>query len=215
MSSLFTNEAIIVKYAETYFKNDIIFVHGEPAEKLYFIHKGRVKAAVYTENSEKILDIYAAGELIGGLDVFYSQTRSFAAIASSEEKTVLIGLPFDRIDALLKTNAILSYQLMQMTYSNLRRMMVHLEFAGILDHKLRFLSSIEYLLKYGFFNKIAPTLEELSNLSNTPIEKNTIVVNELEAYGLVELLENGKLLIKLPEKLLGYVANYRRVVSRK
>ncbi len=215
MRNLFTNEAIIAKYAETYYKDDIIFIHGEPAEKLYFIHKGRVKAAVYTENSEKILDIYVEGDLIGGLDVFYSQTRSFTAIASSEEKTFLIGLPFDRIDVLLKTNASLSYQLMQMTYSNLRRMMIHLEFAGILDHKMRFLTSIEYLLKYGFFNRISPTLEELSNLSNTIIEKNIIIVKELEAYGLVEHFEDDRISIKLPEKLLGYIANYRRVVSRK
>ncbi len=215
MRSLFSNEAIIAKYAETYEKDDIIFIHGEPAEKLYFVHKGKVKAAVYTENSEKILDIYVQGELIGGLGVFYLQSRSFTAVAIDEDKTILIGLPFDRIDILLKTNALLSYQLMQMTYSNLRRMMVHLEFAGLLDHKMRFLALIEYLLKYGFFQKINPSLEELSNISNTPIEKNTVVVKELEAYDLVSLLENGKLVIKLPEKLLGYIENYRRIVSRK
>ncbi len=215
MRSLFSNEAIIAKYAETYYKNDIIFINGEPAEKLYFIHKGRVKAAVYTENSEKILDIYIEGELVGGLDVFYSQTRSFTAIASDDDVTILIGLPFDRIDVLLKTNSLLSYQLMQMTYSNLRRMMVHLEFSGILDHKLRFLVSLEYLLKYGFLQKINPTLEELSNLSNTPLEKNTIVIKELEAYDLVELQKNGKIIVKLPEKLLGYIQNYRRVVTKK
>ena len=215
MRSLFSNEAIIAKYAETYEKDDIIFIHGEPAEKLYFVHKGKVKAAVYTENSEKILDIYVEGELIGGLGVFYLQSRSFTAVAIDEDKTILIGLPFDRIDILLKTNAVLSYQLMQMTYSNLRRMMVHLEFAGLLDHKMRFLALIEYLLKYGFFQKINPSLEELSNISNTPIEKNTVIVKELEAYDLVSLLENGKLVIKLPEKLLGYIENYRRIVSRK
>ena len=215
MRSLFSNEAIIAKYAETYEKDDIIFIHGEPAEKLYFVHKGKVKAAVYTENSEKILDIYVQGELIGGLGVFYLQSRSFTAVAIDDDKTILIGLPFDRIDILLKTNALLSYQLMQMTYSNLRRMMVHLEFAGLLDHKMRFLALIEYLLKYGFFQKINPSLEELSNISNTPIEKNTVVVKELEAYDLVSLLENGKLVIKLPEKLLGYIENYRRIVSRK
>jgi CRP-like cAMP-binding protein len=212
--NLFANEAIIAKYAEEYHKNDIIFIHGEPAEKIYFVHKGKVKGAIYTENSEKILDIYVQGDLVGGLDVFYLQSRSFTAIAV-DNTTILIGLPFDRIGVLLKTNASLSYQLMQMTYSNLRKMMVHLEMAGVLDHKMRFLLLIEYLLKYGFYQKIDPTLEELSNMSNTPIERNIVILKELQAYDLVELLENGKVIVKLPEKLLGYIENYKRVISKK
>jgi CRP-like cAMP-binding protein len=54
------------KTVQTFHKNEIVFSQGEPADRVFFIQKGRVKAVVLSEQGkEAVVGIFEPGQFFG------------------------------------------------------------------------------------------------------------------------------------------------------
>lgn len=69
-----------IMYPASYPAGSHLFWEGDPADKLYFIDKGRVKVTKATdEGKQLIIYMYQEGDLFGQVDPFHESVHSFGA----------------------------------------------------------------------------------------------------------------------------------------
>ena len=83
-----------------YDKGDTIFREGEPADRIHFVHIGRVKIVKSAGNRDIILEILGPGEPVGAVAVF--ERRPFPASAVTLEATGILSIPEREFFALLE-----------------------------------------------------------------------------------------------------------------
>jgi len=83
-----------------YDKGDTIFREGEPADRIHFVHIGRVKIVKSAGNRDIILEILGPGEPVGAVAVF--ERRPFPASAVTLEASGILSIPEREFFALLE-----------------------------------------------------------------------------------------------------------------
>src|SRR6185436_16492584 len=81
-------------------KGETIFREGEPADRIHFVHIGRVKIVKSAGNRDIILEILGPGEPVGAVAVF--ERRPFPASALTLEATGIRSIPEREFFALLE-----------------------------------------------------------------------------------------------------------------
>jgi CRP-like cAMP-binding protein len=74
-----------------YDKGETIFTEGEPAERIHFVHIGRVKIVKAAGGRDVILEILGPGEPVGAVAVF--ERRPFPASAVTLEPSGILSIP--------------------------------------------------------------------------------------------------------------------------
>ena len=117
-----------------YDKGDTIFREGEPADRIHFVHIGRVKIVKAAGERDIILEILGPGEPVGAVAVF--ERRPFPASAITLEPSGILSIPEREFFALLeKRPEMMRHVLAGLTY---RLMMVNKRLAdlvGSADHR--------------------------------------------------------------------------------
>jgi CRP-like cAMP-binding protein len=72
-------------------KGDVIFREGDAADRIYFIHAGRVKITKSAGDRDIILEILGPGEAVGAVAAF--EQRAFPASAAAIEPSELLSIP--------------------------------------------------------------------------------------------------------------------------
>ncbi|MDP9191442.1 MAG: Crp/Fnr family transcriptional regulator [Acidobacteriota bacterium] len=83
-----------------YDKGDTIFLEGDPADRIHFVHFGRVKIVKAAGGRDVIVEILGPGEPVGAVAVF--ERRPFPAGAVTLEPTGIISIPEREFFALLE-----------------------------------------------------------------------------------------------------------------
>jgi CRP-like cAMP-binding protein len=117
-----------------YDKGDTIFSEGEPADRIHFVHIGRVKIVKAAGGRDVILEILGPGEPVGVVAVF--ERRPFPASALTLEPSGILSIPEREFFALLeKRPEMMRHLLAGLTY---RLMMVNKRLAdmtGSAEHR--------------------------------------------------------------------------------
>jgi CRP/FNR family transcriptional regulator len=110
-----------------YDKGDIIFREGEPADRIHFVHVGRVKIVKAAGTRDLILEILGPGEPVGAVAVF--ERRPFPASAITLEPSGILSIPEREFFTLLETRPEMMRRLLAgLTY---RLMMVNKRMADL------------------------------------------------------------------------------------
>lgn len=85
-SSCFTRYNLLllmqIMYFHTLSKGSAIYREGDPADKMYFIRKGRVKVTkLSVEGKEYIMYLFQEGDFLGQFDPYHDSKQSFTAQA--------------------------------------------------------------------------------------------------------------------------------------
>ena len=84
-----------------YEKGDAIFREGDPADRIYFVHVGRVKIVKSAGGRDVILEILGPGEPVGAVAVF--ERRPFPASAITLEPSSILSIPEREFFTLLES----------------------------------------------------------------------------------------------------------------
>jgi len=83
-----------------YDKGETIFREGDPADRIHFVHIGRVKIVKSAGSRDVILEILGSGEPVGAVAVF--ERRPFPASAVTLEPSGILSIPEREFFALLE-----------------------------------------------------------------------------------------------------------------
>src|SRR5215212_6810744 len=108
-------------------KGETIFREGEPADRIHFVHIGRVKIVKAAGTRDLILEILGPGEPVGAVAVF--ERRPFPASAITLEPSGILSIPEREFFTLLETRPEMMRRLLAgLTY---RLMMVNKRLADL------------------------------------------------------------------------------------
>ncbi len=111
-----------------YDKGETIFREGDPADRIYFVHIGRVKIVKAAGTRDLILELLGPGEPVGAVAVF--ERRPFPASAITLEPSGILSIPEREFFALLETRPEMMRRLLAgLTY---RLMMVNKRMADLM-----------------------------------------------------------------------------------
>jgi len=177
-------------------KGETIFREGDPADRIHFVHIGRVKIVKAAGGRDVIIEIVGPGEPVGAVAVF--ERRPFPASAVTLEPSGILSIPEREFFALLeKRPEMMRHLLAGLT---MRLMMVNKRLAdltGSAEHRAArlFLTLADRVgLAKGEAVKIPLTLsrQEIADLIGTTLEtairlmsrwqKDEIVLTEKDGF---------------------------------
>jgi CRP-like cAMP-binding protein len=83
-----------------YEKGEVIFHEGDPADRIHFVHIGRVKIVKAAGGRDVIIEILGPGEPVGAVAVF--ERRPFPATAVAIEPSGILSIPEREFFAMLE-----------------------------------------------------------------------------------------------------------------
>lgn len=101
-------------------KNEVIFRNGETGDCAYLIEDGQVEILIETEVGEQRVGLISKGELFGEIALIDHEPRT--ATARAVEKTVLIPIPRQLVDNLLKKSDPILRHLLSVILERFRNM---------------------------------------------------------------------------------------------
>jgi CRP/FNR family transcriptional regulator, cyclic AMP receptor protein len=103
-------ESLFEKFGVYFDPGQIVFCEYEPGNDCFFILEGRVKITKTVGNTQKTLDVLAAGDFFGEMAILEEEPRSASAIAVDRIRA----LRFNRVnfDSLMNGQPQLAYRLM-------------------------------------------------------------------------------------------------------
>lgn len=189
-------------------KNSHVFLQGDPITNVYFIYEGKVK--IYKSDSsgrEQIVTIAKSGEMFPHVGFF--RKGEYPAFAEIIESSKLVVVPIDQFEKVLIDNPHLSIkvfnvlgekiidlqdrleeQILNNTYEQIIKLLVRLA-----EKHGTELENGRVLLKSEFTNK------DLANMIGTTRETISRTLTKMKKEALIEVDENGNLLLD-PEILL-------------
>ena len=157
-----------------YEKGEVIFHEGDPADRIHFVHIGRVKIVKAAGGRDVIIEILGPGEPVGAVAVF--EKRPFPATAIALEPSGLLSLPEHEFFQLLENRPQMMRQLLAgMTY---RLMMVNKRLADMTGSAearasrlfLTLADRIGTRRDSGVFVPMALSRQEIADLIGTTLE---------------------------------------------
>lgn len=183
-------------------KNSHVFLQGDPLTNVYFISEGKVK--IYKSDSsgrEQIVSIAKAGDMFPHVGFF--RKGEYPAFAETIENAKLVVVPIDHFEKVLIDNPHLCIkvfkvlgekiidlqnrleeQILNNTYEQIIKLLVRLS-----ENYGTELEDGTVLLKSEFTNK------DLANMIGTTRETVSRTLTKMKKEGLIELTENGDMLI--------------------
>lgn len=178
-----------------YDKGETIFEEGEPADRIHFVHLGRVKIVKAAAARDVILEILGPGEPVGAVAVF--ERRPFPASAVTLEPSGILSIPEREFFAMLeKRPEMMRHLLAGLTY---RLMMVNKRLAdltGSVEHRAArlFLTLADRVgLPKGGGVKIPLTLsrQEIADLIGTTPESAIRLMSRWQKEGVLLTEKDG------------------------
>jgi CRP/FNR family transcriptional regulator len=179
-------------------KGETIFREGDPADRIHFLHIGRVKIVKAAGGRDVIIEIVGPGEPLGAVAVF--ERRPFPASAVTLEPSGILSIPEREFFALLERRPeMLRHILAGLTY---RLMMVNKRLAdltGSAEHRAArlFLTLADRVgLPHGSGVKIPLTLsrQEIADLIGTTLETAIRLMSRWQKDDVVHTEKDGFLI---------------------
>ncbi|HUP46548.1 MAG TPA: Crp/Fnr family transcriptional regulator [Thermoanaerobaculia bacterium] len=187
-----------------YEKGEMIFREGDPAERIHFVHMGRVKIVKAAGGRDIILEILGPGEPVGAVAVF--ERRPFPASAVTLEPSGILSIPEREFFALLeKRPEMMRAVLAGLTY---RLMMVNKRMADLTGSAeqraarlfLTLADRVGLQTKSGVRIPLNLSRQEVADLIGTTLETAIRLMSRWQKEGIV-LTEKDGFVIPEPAQL--------------
>jgi CRP-like cAMP-binding protein len=184
-------DSLFEKFGKVFEPGQIIFCEYEPGNEFYFIQEGNVKITKTMGNSQKTLDILAAGDIFGEMAILEEEPRSATAIAENRVRV----LHFNRanFDTLINGNPQLALRLLVIFSNRINdaRRRLHILLLDDIQAKIAdvFLMLAEKNPDYGHISQLVFNIkvEEVANWCGQPIHEVQKVISSLGKQGKLEV----------------------------
>ena len=196
----------LITYSE-YKKSQTIFSQGEIFNKLFIIHKGKVKVYKYTkEGKEQILYILAEGDFIGDMNLSKQSNFQFNAVAL--EHVVISTLSKEDFKKIVKNNTEIAFKIfeeMQDRLLDVERLIQTLSTKDVESRLasmlLGFIKSFSKETVKGIELKVPLNREDMANFVGITRETMSRKLALLQEADIIELVRGKKIIIKKLDKL--------------
>ena len=187
-----------------YEKGETIFREGDPADRIHFVHIGRVKIVKSAGTRDVIVEILGPGEPVGAVAVF--ERRPFPASAVTLEPSGILSIPEREFFALLeKRPEMMRHLLAGLTY---RLMMVNKRLADLTGSAeqraarlfLTLADRVGVSTPDGVRIPLTLSRQEIADLLGTTLETAIRLMSRWQKEGVV-LTEKDGFVIPEPAKL--------------
>lgn len=187
-----------------YEKGEMIFREGDPADRIHFVHIGRVKIVKAAGGRDIILEILGPGEPVGAVAVF--ERRPFPASAVTIEPSGILSIPEKDFFALLENRPEMMRPLLAgLTY---RLMMVNKRLADLTGSSeqraarlfLTLADRVGVRTASGVMVPLVLSRQEIADLIGTTVETAIRLMSRWQKESIV-LTEKEGFLIPDPEAL--------------
>ena len=181
-----------------YDKGETIFREGEPADRIHFVHIGRVKIVKAAGGRDLILEILGPGEPVGAVAVF--ERRAFPASAVTLEPSGILSIPEREFFTLLESRPEMMRRLL--AGLTLRLMMVNKRMAdltGSAEHRAAGLfltlgDRVGIATTGGLKIPLALSRQEIADLIGTTLETAIRLMSRWQKEGVVLTEKDGFLI---------------------
>ncbi len=186
---------------KTYKKNEIIFLEGDQADKLYVINHGKVKVFRYTkEGKEQILYIVSTGDFLGDLSLLKKGEFRFNAEALEDVK--ICELTKDDFDNVVKENPEISLKILEVLYERIKKLETLVQSLSTKDIETRISGLLLGLIKdfgepEGNIVRLELPLsrEDMANYIGVTRETISRRLNSMQEEGIIELVGNKTIIL--------------------
>jgi len=186
-------------------RGEWIFVLGDPAELIYFVHKGRMKITAATEDGHEVLhEIIGPGEIFGDTSTILGIPRTTSAQAL--EKSLLYEMSRRDFESLLMMYPEISLRLLKSVGLRLKKAEAHLVSVVCNDVSQRVreallgLIALESRARPDQPVRIRIIQQDLASLVGASRQKTWQALKQLEDAGVLRLMY-GSILITAAHKL--------------
>lgn len=181
-----------------YDKGETIFREGEPADRIHFVHIGRVKIVKAAGGRDLILEILGPGEPVGAVAVF--ERRPFPASAVTLEPSGILSIPEREFFTLLESRPEMMRRLL--AGLTLRLMMVNKRMAdltGSAEYRAARLfltlgDRVGIATTGGLKIPLALSRQEIADLIGTTLETAIRLMSRWQKEGVVLTEKDGFLI---------------------
>ena len=181
-----------------YDKGETIFREGEPADRIHFVHLGRVKIVKAAGGRDLILEILGPGEPVGAVAVF--ERRPFPASAVTLEPSGILSIPEREFFTLLESRPEMMRRLL--AGLTLRLMMVNKRMAdltGSAEHRAARLfltlgDRVGIATTGGLKIPLVLSRQEIADLIGTTLETAIRLMSRWQKEGIVLTEKDGFLI---------------------
>jgi CRP/FNR family transcriptional regulator len=195
-----------IMYTHKYNTDTAIFHEGDHADKLFFLHSGRVKVTKFSEEGkEYIMSLYHAGDLLGQLEPFQDPKHQFSAI--TVEKCEIGIIQKDDLEILLWQYGDLAIEFMnwmgymqRLTQTRMRDLMMYGKPGALCSTLIRLSNSYGSPDKNGVHISLKLTNTELGDYIGCARESVNRMLSDLKKAGAISM-HDGIITIKNLEYL--------------
>ena len=186
-------------------RGEWVFVHGDPADSIYFLQRGRMKISALSEDGQEVVhEILGPGEIFGDTSTILGIPRTTSA--QTLEPSVLCEIRRKDFESLLTAYPELSLQLLKSVGLRLKKAEAHLVNFICNDVSQRVRAAlIELMIKESGTVSELPiqikiTQQDLANSIGASRQKTWEALKELEDSSVLRLMYRSILVIE-PRKL--------------
>ena len=186
-------------------RGEWVFVHGDPADSIYLLQKGRMKITALSEDGHEVVyEILGPGEIFGDTSTILGIPRTTSAQAL--EASLLCEIRRKDFESLLTAYPELSFQLLRSLGLRLKKAEAQLLNVICKDVSTRVrealidLMAIESGIQTDQPVKIRITQQDLANLVGASRQKTWQALKELESSSVLRLMYRS-ILVTAPHKL--------------
>jgi CRP-like cAMP-binding protein len=186
-------------------RGEWVFVHGDPAESIYFLQKGRMKITALSEDGHEVVhEILGPGEIFGETSTLLGIPRTTSA--QTLEASLLCEIRQNDFEWLLTTYPELSLQMLKSVGLRLKK--AEAQLLNVICHDvskrvreaLLELIASESRIQADQPVRVKITQHDLASLIGASRQKTWQALKELEASGVLRLMYRS-ILVTAPHKL--------------
>src|SRR5690349_13901797 len=186
-------------------RGDWVFVHGDPADSIYFLQKGRMKITALSEDGHEVVhEIVGPGEIFGHTSTILGIPRTTSA--QTLETSLLCEIRQKDFESLLAAYPALSLQLLKSVGLRLKKAEAQLLNVICHDVSTRVREALLDLIAGESGEqadqpvRIKITQQDLANLIGASRQKTWQVLKQLEDSSVLQLMYRS-ILVTAPHKL--------------
>lgn len=186
-------------------RGEWVFVHGDPADSIYLLQKGRLKITALSEDGHEVVhEILGPGEIFGDTSTILGIPRTTSAQAL--EASLLCEIRRKDFEALLTAYPELSLQLLK--HVGLRLKKAEAQLLNVICHDVSTRVREALIDLIAFESGVQPdqpvtikiTQQDLANLIGASRQKTWEALKELEGSNVLRLMYRS-ILVTAPDKL--------------
>ena len=186
-------------------RGEWVYVHGDPADSIYFLQKGRMKIAAFSEDGHEVVhEILGPGEIFGDISTILHIPRTTSAQAL--EASLLCQIRQKDFESLLTAYPELSLQLLK--YAGRRLKKAEAQLLNVICHDVSTrvrdalidLMAGESGMRPDQPVKVNITQQDLASLIGASRQKTWEALKELEDSKVLKLMYRS-ILVTAPDKL--------------